>query len=59
MTNQNNSSSLYDLDDETFKNTLNSYSKQSKRNIKFLLAIFTVGILIMGYIVYTFPEISK
>ena len=45
--------------DEEFKNTLNSLSIQAKRNAKILVAIFLLGIAIMSYIIYNFPELKE
>ena len=47
------------ISDEEFKNTLDSLSNQAKRNAKILITIFLLGIAIMSYILYNFPELKE
>jgi hypothetical protein len=62
-----NKTDLLNMDDESkrtfnkiaFKNTLNEYSKDSKRNVRLLIFFFVLGLSIMTYIFYSFPELRE
>lgn len=47
------------ISDEEFKNTLESLSYEAKKNVKILITIFLLGIALISYIIYSFPNLSE